>query len=445
MDFLKKNWGLLLCSIVCLVLFVMLIVKCVGQRSIAREAQQKISDHRSFFEKLNKDNLTVTADENGELKNQLIAESNAEIVKRHYRDMLGDCAERYRITPDLASMRSIPSTRFRELVEGQLSDMATKLLKAKIVWLDGVPVGEEFGELFEAGKMVENTTRKQQVYRNLQIYDRVVDLVINSGVKAVVEFNLPREYQDEEKDYYRSTPMAISVQGTEEQIQAFINGVTYSKNLFCIIKSMGVELVDNDDSYVVFSPYLIKRNEVRLEKEAELTGGQVKDRTMMGGMTDRPSRRSSSSRNQGPMGGGMMGMDGNMQEDKGPLRGNRMVGNLLGASFSDNGMGGGMMGGAAGRMEATGMGRSSRRDSMNMGMGGTGRTDVMGGGRTMTGMNDGLGGMSNLWHFGEPKRQDFIVFAKKRILQLDMNIEIVEFTPPEKESDSENADSAAEG
>lgn len=438
MDFLKKNWGLLLCSVICIAVFVVLIIKCFGARSAYMAAEQEVQEHNDFFNKVNKTNLTVTA-EDGELKNRDIAEANARIVAQHYQAMLSDCAERYKITPDLSEMRRISSTKFREMIEERISVMGTRVLKAKINWMNGEKVGDVFNELFDAGKMVEDSRRKQQVLRNVEIYDRVVDMIVNSGVKTVIDFDLPREYKDEEKGYYRSTPMVLSLQGTSAQLQAFMNDMTYYKNLFCVIKSMGMELVDLDVPDVVFSPYMVERYNVKAGREDGVNPAAGPGMTGIPGES-RSSKRASRRENTMNMGGPGMGMGGSQKEEFTTIRRNRMVGTDLGAG-SDSARSG--MGGMGPAMD-TGR-RSSRRDSLGPGMERTTSrrsTPVMGPGMG-PGM-EGMNGMPNLWHFGEPKRQDYLVFANKRIFQLDLVVEIIEFNEPEITEEAEAEEEQAE-
>ncbi len=138
-------------------------------------------------------------------------------------------------------------------------------------------------------------------------------------------------------------------------------------------------------------------------------------------------------------------MGGSMKEEFSTIRRNRMVGTDLGASSQGTGMGGGMPG------MSSPYGRTSRREASGMGMERTTTSrrtmPSMGPGMMGPGMEAGMNGMPNLWHFGEPKRQDYLVLANKRIFQLDLVVEIIEFIEPEiaeEESEAETQNGSNE-
>ena len=86
MEFLKKNWGLLLCTIVFVALMVYQVMQIANYRKEYTENESKVEQDAKWFKEMNSSGWKILPD--GErLENALIAKDNEEKAVGHSDDL----------------------------------------------------------------------------------------------------------------------------------------------------------------------------------------------------------------------------------------------------------------------------------------------------------------------------------------------------------------------
>ena len=312
MDFLKKNWGLLLCAIVFLALMVFQILQVVKFQKDYAASEAKVTGDESWFKTMNSSGWKVTPNANNVLENAEIAMANKEVAVGHSEELRRQLVKRFSFIP------TVPQT-FTEAQEeldrrlGLLTDYL--LVQNKIQWNCGTPIGGRFSDLAQSPDPIPKSDFPM-IFRQLMIYEKLIHHIVSAGAKGIDNLEFPRWLMTEDASDYTITPITISVEADTETIQRLVNNLSFDPSMLFVIRNMDFYVPSSTVAAEEFFDVVIqRRTELDQVLQAKLSAAQ----------------------GNGNMNGGMMGMGG----------------------MNDMGMGRGMA-----------MGRT---DTMGMGMGTTGQ------------------------------------------------------------------------
>jgi hypothetical protein len=229
MDFVKKNLGLLICAavsfvLVCVLMFFM--VKTAGQM---KKVNNKVTEQMSFFSHVADQGYKLTAEKGAELENLLQAQKNFDEAEQFYRSSRDYLANNYSIKPELP----LTSPDAIKLINEKIRQMTDFVLKNRI---DFPGLAKEFSVIVARGSV--NVSEFAPVFRQLLIYDYLVQKIAAAGIKSVHQLEWPLGFAVEEEDIYSITPIWLSINCELEVAQNFLNQVTNDKKMLFYIKNV---------------------------------------------------------------------------------------------------------------------------------------------------------------------------------------------------------------
>ncbi|MBP1583718.1 MAG: hypothetical protein J6866_07170 [Victivallales bacterium] len=313
MEFVKKNWGLLACSVVALVIAIFLVWQIFSAVKRRDEEVAKSDGHISFFNKLKQAGFNLTEDSKGEIPNLRQSKANAAIAEEHFQELSRYLGERYSFPV------TVPQTSpeaMREIRE-QFSKLTQFNFDNKME-VHGVAV--EYAPILQRGTLQDTEIRP--VFRNLQATKEILKIVADSGVKYVNYIRWPMGFTFREEGNYTVTPVNISITAEPDVAQNFLNKMTDAPKMLFYIKDIVIDAPD------IFSQAY----------EERLGGSEDEDLEGLQSLTSE----------SGKGGRAGMGMDGGMGGIGGMGRMGR-GGRMGGGMGMDVGMGRGRMGGRMSR------------------------------------------------------------------------------------------------
>ncbi|MGN0866777.1 MAG: hypothetical protein ACI4SG_03760 [Oligosphaeraceae bacterium] len=343
------------------------------RQEITKE-KAEIDTLKSWIDTVNRSGWKLEKDgSTGELENSSIAERNRQTAVNALQEMRSELYRRFSIRPTLPRT----SSQARDMLDAQLAAITRLALVNYKMDFQGTIGGKLADTNSDSKPIIEQDFLP--IFRQLEIYRQVVDTLGRSGVKRVIDLNFPRSLLTEEGDGYTVTPIVVSLSASPAVIQIFLNRLSQDPNYLFIIRNLSFfdEAAESPaDEYTQIA--LLKRQVLLAKQAATLGGGAGRDGGMTGGSAS--TGRSRSSRNAEPA-----------------RRTSR---------------------GTSGRESSTSRRASGRGDSS----------------RSMSGM-EGIQNMANLDEslltYEEPKRQDNFVFRAPRSIQVEITLDLIEFSAPE--------------
>jgi len=235
MEFVKKNWGLLACSVVALVIAIFLVVKIFSAVKKRDEEAAKSDGHISFFNKLKQAGFNLTEDSKGEIPNLRQSKANAAIAEEHFQELSRYLGERYSFPV------TVPQTSpeaMREIRE-QFSKLTQFNFDNKME-VHGVAV--EYAPILQRGTLQDTEIRP--VFRNLQATKEILKIVADSGVKYVNYIRWPMGFTSRDEGTYTVTPVNISITAEPDVAQNFLNKMTDAPKMLFYIKDIVIDAPD---------------------------------------------------------------------------------------------------------------------------------------------------------------------------------------------------------
>ena len=234
MNFIKKNWALLLCAFVFLVLMGVLGFLIFSESKKFAASEAAIAKLEKNFNDMNKWQGGIRID--SKRQNAVIAESNAEIAKNHYDEVAREIYKRYSFE---VGVLPPSSSAAQESIRRVLESINRDIVKNKIIWREqrGLP-GDFFIELCEQPTPIPEADFPA-IFRQLQIYKKLVNHVIAAKIKVVNTIKFPRQLTLETSGDYTITPIIISVESEHQNIQNLVNHLSADQTMLMFIRSIG--------------------------------------------------------------------------------------------------------------------------------------------------------------------------------------------------------------
>lgn len=398
MDFIRKNWGLLLYSLGCLVLAGVVGFKVIQARRFAAAKQKALTDQLQWFDGVKKDNIRLSKE------NERAAQDNRDRAERTFTDVRQTMASKYRVDP---KNPATPVEAVRALV-AELGAM-NRMLDTAEPPVEYANCAYLSFEKRSQSKDLPPMEDVPKIFRQLRIVGEIVRIVRESHLVSLNAIERPLDLTVIEEDLYTATPVILNVTGTADQVQNFINAMVTPVNYLFFLRNISISTPDQAPGGALGG--------------ASSTGGtgMPMGPGMEGGMS--PS---------GGMGPGGSGPGGAMRTGSGP-----------GAAMGPM-MEGGPSGGASrpakaprGRRGASttpGAGTASGMPGMSpAGMPGMSPAGMpgMGPGAMMPGMATGQPGTSGVAAAEPMLREDLRVFMQDNLVTAELRFDLIEFNQPE--------------
>ena len=245
MDFIKKNWGLVLCSAIFLAVVGFLGVMIYSERQKYNASEKAISTLDGNFSKMNKAGWKVDR----KRENAIVAEKNADVAKGHYDDIVRKLFEH-----SAFELPELPENYItaQERLDSELRAMQVEVLREKINWQEAVMdsstrrPGGRFIALSKQATPIPNADFPA-IFRQMLIYKKLVSHIIGANIKTVNAVSFPRWLKTEDAGEYTITPVIISVESDLKNIQKLVNGLTNDATMLFVIRSMNFSVPNTAD------------------------------------------------------------------------------------------------------------------------------------------------------------------------------------------------------
>ena len=280
MEFLKKNWGLLLCVVVFIALMVFQILKIMKYQKEYAANESKVEEADKWFKTMNSAGWKVTPDEKGELENAKIAMENKEVAVGHSEEIQRQLVKRFSFNPELP----VNYVQAQEQLDRRLSIITDYLLvQNKIQWNCGTPIGGRFYDLAQQAEPIPQSDFPS-IFRQLMIYEKLLHHIVGAGVKAIDTLEFPRWLVTEEEGDYTLTPIIISVEADSATVQKLVNSLSFDPSMLFFIRNMDFNVPASlDPTKEYFDIVIQRRSELDQVLAAKLSAAQGNNSDRMNG------------------------------------------------------------------------------------------------------------------------------------------------------------------
>jgi len=235
MEFIKKNWGLLACSTVALLIAIFLVVKIFSAIKTRDEWAAKSDGHISFFNKLKQAGFNLTEDSKGEIPNERQAKANAAVAEEQFQELSRYLGKRYSFPVTVPQTSPEAMREIREKLGG-----LTKITLDNQMEVHGV--GVEYTAILQRGTLQDTEIRP--VFRNLQATKEILNIIADSGVKYVNYIRWPMGFTSRDEGTYTVTPVNVSITAEPDIAQNFLNKMTDAPKMLFYIKDVVIDAPD---------------------------------------------------------------------------------------------------------------------------------------------------------------------------------------------------------
>ena len=280
MEFLKKNWGLLLCAVVFIALMVYQMMQVMKYQKEYAANESKVEEADKWFKTMNSAGWKITPNENNVLENAEIAMANKEIAVGHSEEIQRQLVKRYSFSPTLPNNY----VQAQEELDRRLSIITDYLLvQNKIQWNCGTPIGGRFYTLAQQAEPIPQSDFPN-IFRQLMIYEKLLHHIVGAGAKSINTLEFPRWLVTEEESEYTVTPIIISVEADAPTIQKLVNNLSYDPTMLIFIRNMDFLVPTSETPDVEFFDIVLKRRaEFLAAKLSAAQGNNDRMGGMMGG------------------------------------------------------------------------------------------------------------------------------------------------------------------
>lgn len=235
MDFIKKNWGLVLVSILCFAAAVALSWFLIGTMKQKSASKAKLDSELSFFAAVQKENIKLSDE------NRATAQQNEDWAKERFERLRSQLHAKYRIEVrfDADPFRAVQELR------SKVNALVARLEEAEIA-LTTQSQYLSFEDYTQKNVMPRREDMPE-LFRQYNIVEEIVAQAIQNKVVMVNSIARPMLLQKREEDLFHSIPIDLSVTGPAQAISDFLNSFhsPAAKYLFFIRK---VELSSQDQA-----------------------------------------------------------------------------------------------------------------------------------------------------------------------------------------------------
>ncbi|NLF93881.1 MAG: hypothetical protein GX564_08330 [Oligosphaeraceae bacterium] len=237
MDFVKKNLGLLICALVCLLLAVFLTVKIFGARKKMQAQVKFLNEQKTFFERAKQENYKLKPEKGQELENIVQAQKNFARVDELYQQGRAFLSREFTFTPAIPLPNSSPEA-LKQISE-QIRSMTDFVIRNDI---DFPGIAKEYAQIVQQGSI--NPAEFKPLFRQLHIYRHLLDNISTAGIKQLRSLDWLMGFQVREEDIYTVTPIYMVFFADLETTQKFLNILSNDPKMLFYVKNVQITAPD---------------------------------------------------------------------------------------------------------------------------------------------------------------------------------------------------------
>ncbi len=237
MDFVKKNLGLLICALVCLLLAIFLTVKILGSRKNLQKQVKFLNEQKTFFDRAKQENYKLKAEKGQELENIVQAQKNFAQVDELYQQGRAFLSREFTFTPAIPLPNSSPEA-LKQISE-QIRSMTDFVIRNDI---DFQGIAKEYTQIVQQGSI--NPAEFKPLFRQLYIYQHLLDNISTAGIKQIRTLDWLMGFQAREENIYTVTPIYMVFAADLDTTQKFLNILSNDKKMLFYIKNVQITAPD---------------------------------------------------------------------------------------------------------------------------------------------------------------------------------------------------------
>jgi hypothetical protein len=233
MDFIRKNWGLLLYALGCLILAGVVGFKAKQAHSLGAGKRKALDEQLRWFDDVKKANVRLSKE------NETAARDNAENANRDFTTVRQDLASKYRVDPDhpATAVEAVRALRDELIKTRHMLDTAEPPLDYRNCAYLSFENRAESSDL----PTLEDVPK---IFRQLRIVQEIVRIACDAHLGSLNAIQRPMDLDVVAEDLYTATPIMLDVTGTADQIQTFINKMATEANYLFFLRNLTLETPD---------------------------------------------------------------------------------------------------------------------------------------------------------------------------------------------------------
>jgi hypothetical protein len=225
MNFVKKNLGLLIFTLVCLGLSVAFGLAIRGAIKSVAKSEEVVQKQKDFFKKVSRSKFALSK------TNLATATANHQQESREFSDLRRELYKRFQIP-----RMEMSGLEFKRYLDNKCREMR-RTLSEKDVAIGANCAYFSFDSVAKSSVLLPNDTVPSYL-RHLQIMEELVKLTAGSYLKELRELDRINDLKDRDESFYLATPLQITVVGSQSQIMDYANALHLKSKYFFALKSI---------------------------------------------------------------------------------------------------------------------------------------------------------------------------------------------------------------
>jgi hypothetical protein len=206
----------------------------IGQASVQASGRRKaLEEQLQWFQGVQKENVKLTKE------NERAAQDNRDRAERKFTELRQAMATKYRVDP---RHPATPVEAVRSLQE-EIRAMNRTLETAQPP-VDFSQCGYLSFQARAASRDLPAMEDVPKIFRQLRLVQEITRIVAQSHLQRLLSLERPMDLTLIEDDLYTATPIVMTVSGTAEQVQDFINKMTTEANYLFFLRTLSIETTD---------------------------------------------------------------------------------------------------------------------------------------------------------------------------------------------------------
>jgi hypothetical protein len=227
MNFVKKNLGLLIFTLVCLGLSVAFGLAIRGAIKSVGKSEEVVQKQKDFFKKASRSKFALSK------TNLATATANHQQEAREFTDLRRELYKRFQIP-----RMEMSGLEFKRHLDNKCREMR-RTLTEKDVAIGANCAYFSFDSVAKSSVLLPNDTVPSYL-RHLQIVEELVKLTAGSYLKELRELDRLNDLKDRDEPLYLVTPLQIVVVGSQSQIMDYVNALHLKSKYFFALKSISL-------------------------------------------------------------------------------------------------------------------------------------------------------------------------------------------------------------
>ncbi len=237
MDFVKKNLGLLICALVCLLAAAFLTVQIIGAKKKLLKQEKFVAEQKTFFDRAGQERYKLKPEKGQELENIVQAQKNFAKVDEMYKQGCKFLGDKFSFSNAIILPTSSPEAL--KQISDQIRSMTEFIIKNEI---DFSGIAKEYTQIVSKGSI--NPAEFKPLFRQLYIYRHLLENVAAAGISRIGNLDWLMGFQVREEDIYTVTPIYLTFTADLQTTQKFLNLMSNDEKMLFYLKNVQITAPD---------------------------------------------------------------------------------------------------------------------------------------------------------------------------------------------------------